>query len=97
MRQRADLFQANISATKLASLRATDERKARFTFLILRLLKQRCRLHSLLKERQTLTQKSMKVQKVAIHISIQRIVQLVSLILILWIAIYPVDSRLSSF
>ena len=39
----------------------------------------------------------MKVQKVVIHISIQRIVQLVSLILILWIAIYPVDSRLSSF
>ena len=37
----------------------------------------------------------MKVPKVAIHISIQRIVQLVSLVLILWIAIYPVDSRLS--
>ena len=39
----------------------------------------------------------MKVQKVAIHISIQPIVQLVSLKLILWIAIYSVDSRLSSF
>ena len=39
----------------------------------------------------------MEVQKVGIHISIQWIVQLVSLVLILWIAIYPVDSRLSSF